>query len=164
MKQIFSICRIAIFLQIWILGDEVMAVSTGNVRVTGNVPIICDIQVQEEANASNIADISTGHTERHIATVTENCNSPSGYTVTVSAANTGAHTGKFVDTLSQDAHPFTITYNGVTVSPGGVITDSSSLVFGSQKNVTITYPKDATLTGTVDATYEETLTFTISAK
>jgi len=140
------------------------AATTGTVRVTGNVPILCEISVQQEPGAADIADISAGHEERHIATATESCNSPSGYIVTVSAANTGDHTGKLVDTVSQDTHPFTITYNGVPLNPGGVVTDSGSLAFDTRKNVNITYPKDSTLTGTVDATYEETLTFTISAK
>ena len=82
----------------------------------------------------------------------------------MTASNTGAHTGQFSDTVSQDTHPFTISYDGVSVSPGGVVTDTPSLAFGVQKQVHITYPADSTLTGTVAPSYEETLTFIISAK
>ncbi len=140
------------------------AATTGQVTITGNVPIACDLLVQQEAGADNISDISAGHANRHVATVTETCNSPDGYTVTLTGSNSGDHTGMFVDFVSTDSHPFTISYNGISVPPGGVVTDSTVLTFGVQKNVDITYPADETLTGTVANTYEETLTFTISAK
>lgn len=140
------------------------AAPMGQVTITGNVPITCDLLVQQESGASSIADISAGHTSRHVATVTETCNSPDGYTVIMTAANSGDHTGMFVDTISTDSHPFTISYNGVSVSSGGLVTDSTTLALGVQKPVDISYPADATLTGTVADTYEETLTFTISAK
>jgi len=140
------------------------AASTGQVTITGNVPVACDLLVQQEAGASSIPDISAGHNGRHIATVTETCNSPDGYTVTVTGANSGDHTGMFVDNISTDSHPFTVKYNGVPIPPGGVVTDSTITVFGVQKPVDITYPADETLTGTVADTYEETLTFTIAAK
>lgn len=140
------------------------AATTGQVTITGNVPIACDLLVQQETGADNIPDISAGHTNRHVATVTETCNSPDGYTVTLTGSNSGDHTGMFVDIVSTDSHPFTISYNGISVPPGGIVTDSTTLTFGVQKNVDITYPADETLTGTVANTYEETLTFTISAK
>jgi hypothetical protein len=140
------------------------AAPTGQVTITGNVPIACDLLVQQETGADNISDISAGHANRHVATVTETCNSPDGYTVTLTASNSGDHTGMFVDIVSTDSHPFTISYNGISVPPGGIVTDSTTLTFGVQKNVDITYPADETLTGTVANTYEETLTFTISAK
>mgnify|MGYP000551150259 CR=1 FL=1 len=70
----------------------------------------------------------------------------------------------FVDTASTDSHPFTIQYNGVSVPPGGIVTDSTAPAFDVQKSVDITYPADETLTGTVADSYEETLTFTMTAK
>jgi len=140
------------------------AAPTGQVTITGNVPIACDLLVQQEAGAASIPDISVGHANRHIATVTETCNSPDGYTVTVTGANTGDHNGMFIDPVSTDSHPFTVDYNGVPVSPGGVVTDSVVPVFGLQKSVDITYPADETLNGTVTDSYEETLIFTMTAK
>ncbi|MBI3897179.1 MAG: hypothetical protein HY308_02665 [Gammaproteobacteria bacterium] len=140
------------------------AATTGQVTITGNVPIACDLLVQQETGADNIPDISAGHSNRHVATVTETCNSPDGYTVTLTASNSGDHTGMFVDVISTDSHPFTINYNGISVPPGGLVTDSTLPAFGVQKNVAITYPADETLTGTVTNTYDETLIFTISAK
>lgn len=96
-----------------------------------------------------IPDISAGHTNRHVATVTETCNSPDGYTVTVTGSNAGDHTGMFVDIVSSDSHPFTIRYNGISVPPGGIVTDIRR---------TKRFPV------AVANTYEETLTFTISAR
>lgn len=141
-----------------------LAATTGQVTITGNVPILCTLDVQQEAGADNISDISAGHANRHVATVTETCNSPDGYTVTLTGSNAGDHNGMFVDIVSTDSHPFTIRYNGVSVPPGGLVTDSTAPTTGVQKNVDITYPADETLTGTVASTYEETLTFAISAK
>lgn len=141
-----------------------IAATTGQVTITGNVPIACSLLVQQESGADNIPDISAGHASRHVATVTETCNSPDGYTVTLAGTNSGDHTGMFVDVISTDSHPFTISYNGISVPPGGIVTDSTTLTLGVQKNVNIAYSADETLTGTVANTYEETLVFTISAK
>ncbi len=140
------------------------AAPTGQVTITGSVPILCSLDVQQEPGAVGIPDISAGHTNRRVATVTETCNSPDGYTVTVSGVNSGDHTGMFVDAASSDSHPFTVAYDGVTVGPGGVVTNSASTAFNLVKPVDITYPANATLTGTVSDTYEETLVFTIEAK
>lgn len=140
------------------------AAPTGQVTITGNVPIACDLLVQQEVGAASIPDISAGHTNRHVATVIETCNSPDGYIVTVTGANSGDHNGMFVDVVSTDSHPFTIYYNGVSVSPGGIVTDSTAPAFDVQKSVNITYPADETLIGTVTDSYEETLTFTMTAK
>lgn len=160
------VCAVAGFLFAggYLFVPPATAATTGQVTITGNVPIVCDLLVQQEAAADNIPDISAGHTNRHVATVTETCNSPDGYTVTVAGSNSGDHNGMFVDIVSTDSHPFTIRYNGISVPSGGVVTDSTALAFKVQKSVDITYPADETLTGTVANTYEETLIFTISAK
>lgn len=140
------------------------AATTGQVTITGNVPILCSLEVQQEANAVSIPDISAGHTNRRIATVIETCNSPDGYTVTMRGVNSSDHTGIFADSVSSDSHPFTVAYDGVTVGPGGIVTNSASTAFNLIKPVDITYPANTTLTGSISDTYEETLVFTIAAK
>src|SRR5713226_6553576 len=139
------------------------AATTGEVTISGNVPILCGLDVQQEPGAVSIPDISAGHTNRRVATVTETCNSPDGYTVTVRGVNSGDHTGMFVDSVSSDSHPFAVAYDGVTAASGGVVTNSASIAFNLPKTVEITYPANAMLTGTVSDTYEETLVFTIAA-
>ena len=141
-----------------------LAATTGQVTITGSVPIVCSLEVRQESGAVGIPDISAGHTNRLVATVTETCNSPDGYTVTLRGANSGDHTGLFVDAVSADSHPFTVAYDGVTAGAGGVVTSSASIALNRSKTVEITYPANATLTGTVSDTYEETLVFTIAAK
>lgn len=141
-----------------------LAATTGQVTITGNVPILCSLDVQQEAGAVSIADISAGYTNRRVATVTETCNSPDGYTVTMRGVNSSDHTGIFVDSVSSDSHPFTVAYDGVTVGAGGIVTNSASTAFNLVKPVDITYPANTTLTGTISDSYEETLVFTIAAK
>jgi hypothetical protein len=141
-----------------------MGATVGQVTITGNVPIACDIVVVDEPGAANITDISTGATNLLVATVTEICNDPDGYTVTMVGTNSGDHTGEFVDTVSGDNLPFTVRYNSIAVPVGGVVTDSSTVAASLDRPVDITYAADDTLTGSVSDTYEETLTFTISAK
>lgn len=141
-----------------------IAATTGQVTITGNVPIVCSLEVQQEAGAVSIPDISAGHANRRIATVTETCNSPDGYTVTMRGVNSGDHTGMFVDLASSDSHPFTVVYDGVTVGPGGVVTNSASTAFNLVKTVDIAYPANTMLTGSISDTYEETLVYTIAAK
>jgi len=159
MKKSITVCAATLFFTI-----PAMAATTGQVKITGNVPIACDLEIRQEPGASNITDLSAGHPNLHVATATETCNDPDGYTVTMLGGNSGSHEGKFKDTVSGDEHPFTVTYNSVSVSPGGVVTDSGTVAVNLQKPVHITYPAEPSLTGTVADTYEETLTFTISAK
>ena len=140
------------------------AAPTGQVTITGSVPIVCSLEVQQDSGAVGIPDISAGYTNRRVATVTETCNSPDGYTVTMRGVNSGDHTGLFVDAVSADSHPFTVAYDGVTAGAGGVVTNSASIALNRVKAVDITYPANTTLTGTVSDTYEETLVFTIAAK
>lgn len=162
----FFVCAIAAFILAGSYLEIPLAVAapTGQVIVTGSVPIDCNLVVQQATGATGIPDISTGHTNLNIATVIESCNSPDGYLVSVTASNSGDHNGLFVDTVSTDSHPFTIRYDGVPVPAGGIVTDSISEAFDVPKSVDVTYPADNTLSGTVTDSYEETLTFTMTAK
>ncbi len=140
------------------------AALTGTVTITGAVPTACAIIVLPAVGASSIMDISLGDTNRLVATVTETCNDPDGYTVSVAGTNSGDHTGLFIDTVSLDSHPFTINYNGSSVPSGGVVTNTTAPGIGVSKPVRITYGSDNTLTSTAAFTYVEILTFTIAAK
>lgn len=138
-----------------------MAASSGQVTITGSVPAACNITVTTTAGAT-IANLALGATDRTVATVQEACNDPDGYRVTMVGANSGTYTGRFIDSVSGDFHPFTIKYNG-----GGVVSNLVTDVNApddTTKNVDITYAADAGLTATSGATYAETLTFAITAK
>lgn len=141
-----------------------VAADSGNVNITGSVPVSCDLDVAAEAGASNIANIASGDTNRLVATVTETCNASSGYSVTLLGTNSTNHTGLFIDSVSTDSHPFTLNYNGSAVNAGGVVTDVAAPTDGVDKSVRISYGSNAGLTGSVAPTYTETITFTITAK
>jgi hypothetical protein len=140
------------------------AALSGTVTLSGAVPALCAIVVLPAIGATGILDLSAGDTNRTIATVTETCNDPDGYTVTVVGTNSGDHTGRFVDSVSGVQHPFTITYNGVTVPVGGIVTSTSGPGIGLARTVRITYAANTSLPSTGAFTYGETLTFTIAAK
>ena len=138
------------------------AASSGSVTVTGKVPVACDISVASASGASNIANLALGDTNRLVATVTENCNDPSGYSVSLVGTNSSSYTGLFKDTVSNATQAFTVSYNGSTVS-SATLTDVTAPANVS-KDVRITYAANANLTGSVGFTYAETLTFAITAK
>ena len=165
MKFLVGVIAVLLFTGSYLVAPlSAVAAPTGQVIVTGNVPIDCNLVVQQASAATSIPDISAGNTNLNIATVTETCNSPNGYTVAVNGSNSGDHNGIFVDFVSDDSHPFTFRYNSVSVSVGGIVTDIAAPAFNVQRSVDISYPADNTLSGTVSASYEETLTFIMSAK
>jgi hypothetical protein len=55
----------------------------------GNVPQILSIQVNAEAQATEL-DLSTSQNDLKVATVQEKSNSSTGYQVSISSANSGA--------------------------------------------------------------------------
>jgi hypothetical protein len=134
----------------------------GTVTLTGAVPMACNIIVTAETGASNIDDISIGDTDRVIATVNENCNDPDGYTVTVAGTNSGNHTGVFREP-GGDEHPFNLKYGGNAVS-SGTVTNANAPGINLDKQVSISYGTDPTLTPTAGYHYTETLTFTVASK
>ncbi len=138
------------------------AASSGSVTITGKVPVACDISVASAAGASNIANLALGDTNRLVATVTENCNDPNGYSVSIAGTNSSSYTGLFKDSVSNATQAFSVSYNGSSVS-SATLTDVTAPA-NVAKDVRITYPANANLTGTVGFTYAETLTFTITAK
>src|SRR3989442_7846787 len=69
---------------------------TGQVTITGNVPTVCTLDVQQEPGAVSIPDISAVHTDQRVAALTETCNSPVDYTETERGLHFGDHTGMLV--------------------------------------------------------------------
>jgi hypothetical protein len=148
-----------------VLGSGPLAAApTGTVTINGRVPAVCDVVVTPEAGSQNIPDISLGDTDRIVATVNENCNNVGGYTMTLVGTNSGDHTGLFIDSVSSDTHPFTVTYDSIAAPAGGVVTNVNAPGINLDKTVRISYPADANLTPSAGFTYAETLIFTIAAK
>ncbi len=138
------------------------AATSGSVTINGKVPIVCGISVAAASGATNITDLSAGNSSLLVATVTESCNDPSGYTVSVAGTNSSSYSGLFKDSVSGTTEAFAVSYNGTTVSNATVTNVAAPA--NVAKDVRIAYPANATLTGSTGYTYAETLTFTIVAK
>ncbi|WP_455382918.1 hypothetical protein [Salinispira pacifica] len=147
------------------------AQTTGTLTLQGTVPGILSITVTPAGAASNL-DLTTDVSNLTVATVTERSNQKAGYTVTVQSANaaaSGGNTAYFesTDAAVSDTLNYTLTYGGTPVSfTSGLatVTDTTSktLGTGTTKNLNISY------TGSTNfltaSTYQDTLTFTITAK
>ncbi len=138
------------------------AASSASLTISGKVPLSCNIAVTPASGASNIADLSQGNSSLLVATVSENCNDPSGYSVSVAGANSSSFTGLFKDAVSHATLPFSVTYDGATVSSATVTNVTAPA--NTAKDVRIAYAATPNLTGSAGYTYAETLIFAITAK
>ena len=136
--------------------------SSGSLTIAGKVPLSCNIAVTPTSDASHIADLSQGNAGLLVATVSENCNDPNGYSVSIAGANSASFTGLFKDTASHAALPFSVTYDGATVSSATVT--NALAPANTAKDVRIAYAATANLSGSAGYTYAETLIFAITAK
>ena len=145
---------------------------SGTLTLEGTVPEILTINVSAESVASNL-DLSTDQTDLLVATVTETSNVRAGYSVTVESANAASQSSTdpfFASTSAgnSDTLSYTLKYDGSTVSFSGgsaaTVTNASdkTAAGGSTNEVRISY------TGTTQNlyadSYQDTLTFTITAK
>ena len=58
MKKYSWVLCFALMLFAFTAHHSASAASTGEVQVTGSVPVMCDLNVQQQAGATGIADIS----------------------------------------------------------------------------------------------------------
>lgn len=145
----------------------VFAAKTGVLTVTGKVPESCELVVLESGNGKRILDLSKGAKDLNIGTVSEKCNDPNGYTVTIqfkNGKNGKDAAGLFRDSVSRATVPFTIAYNGKKVTDATVTDSNVRAVDFIKKDVRITYQPDATLPSSEEFTYFESMRFTIAAK
>ena len=165
-------------LVLFLFGAAVAAAQTpqtsdsGTLTLEGTVPKIVTINVSPKSVASNL-DLSTDQTDLLVATVTETSNVRAGYSVTVQSANAASQstTDPFFASTSggnSDTLSYTLKYDGDTVSfTGGsaaTVTDASdkTAVGGSTHEVRISYT--GTTKNLYADSYQDTLTFTITAK
>lgn len=137
------------------------AVTTASLTLSGTVNGSVEIIVAPEAAATAL-DLLSDTTDLKVATVTEKSNT--GYEVTVSSANAAKLVGK--NATTPDDLSYSLKYGGasVTFSAGSAtLTDTTTQTgaSGVDKNLTISYLGDPSLQAD---TYEDTLTFTITAK
>lgn len=144
-----------------IVSLPVSAATTGTLTLTGTVSGNVEIIVTPEAAASSL-DLLNNATDLKVATVTEKSNT--GYEVTVSSSNSAELVGQ--NAAAPDSLAYSLKYAGVVVNftaGSALITDTTSQTGagGVDKDLTISYTGNSNLQAD---TYEDTLTFTITAK
>lgn len=158
---------------VWVLAamvtTSVMGATSGNLGLSGSVPVILELSVSTNPAAaaltpsSNVSSVSIG-------TVTETCNDADGYTVLLSSSHgvtEGANAGVLVGGATGEQLNYNLSYNGQSVnfsSGTALVTDafSKTAALGDSKAVSISY--DGTANNLATDTYTDTLTFTIAAK
>lgn len=77
-----------------VMSGATWAQSTASMHISGQVGVNCTIGVKPTAKASSL-DLVKGESNTQIADVIENCNNPTGYTVTLSSEMGGRLQPKF---------------------------------------------------------------------
>ena len=132
---------------------------SGALQLHGLVPLACSIQVDPTQAATSL-DLSSSYTDVAVASVTETCNSSTGYTIEVYSLGNGSFLGE-LDAVSYvlkyDETEADLSSSGVLVSNAAVRTGPT----GVTKAVTVSY---AAATSQSGGTYVDTLVFTVAAK
>jgi hypothetical protein len=135
------------------------AATSGTLNLTGTVDEVVSIEVTAESVASNL-DLESDQTDLKVATVEENSNSSTGYTVSIDSANSGT----LVRTGGSETFSYSMEYDGDTVdlTSTDTFSNSSAASVSVNKDVTISYTgEDAS--SMVAGDYEDTVTFSIAA-
>jgi hypothetical protein len=135
---------------------------SGALQLRGQIALACSIRVDATQVATSL-DLTQSETDLSVASVTETCNSGTGYTIKVSSQGNGSLYGPL------DAVTYQLKYDEVEadlsasqVSPVLVTNVTGKTgAEGVTKDVTISYSTDGSLSG---GTYEDTLVFTVAAK
>lgn len=135
------------------LSAAAQASTTGTIRLNGTVQAACTISVTDAGVQLNITG---GESNRQVGTVVENCNSGTGYRVTLTSANAGALKN------GAAAVSYSVSYDNQQGTLSGAMTvDRPSAAFGKQSVVAVSMPANATA---VAGTYSDTVTITVAAR
>ncbi|MFW5642651.1 MAG: hypothetical protein ACOCYQ_01365 [Alkalispirochaeta sp.] len=138
---------------------------TGSLTISGTVDKMVRIAVTPTGNEN--LDLTADVTDHSVASINEYSNVVSGYTVQVESANSW----KLVGQNNDDELEYTAAYDGdgvATSAATAMITDASDrtggrgTIDGVNKAFAISY--DAATANLYNDYYEDTLTFTITAK
>lgn len=127
--------------------------ANGSIQLRGNVALSCTISVQDLGQALSLKN---GENQKTVGNVTENCNSGTGYKITLASANSG----------KLKSGNFTIDYQVNYDNQGGALTsqmvvDRANAQFNKRADLKVTVPaSDQYIAGD----YADTITVTIAAK
>ncbi|HYE53157.1 MAG TPA: hypothetical protein VEB20_26395, partial [Azospirillaceae bacterium] len=69
-----------------LIAAPAVAQSSGSVVLKGNVPLNCTVSVSDLNQSLNL---NGGETDKQVGTVVENCNSGTGYNISLTSSNAG---------------------------------------------------------------------------
>ncbi len=158
---------------VFMVAESAITATGATLQVSGVVPSVKEITIDPAPGYGSL-DLATSAVDVLVLTARERANSAGGYTVTVESANavTGGRNTASLNNVSAgtDRLDYTLKYGGVAVALGnsGVagrarVTDLTvkTPVAGTAKALQISYRGNPHLDGGI---YQDTLTFTISAK
>lgn len=127
--------------------------ANGTIQLRGNVQLSCTISVQDQGQSLNLKN---GENQKTVGTVTESCNSGSGYKITLVSANSG----------KLKSGNTTIDYQVNYDNQGGALTsqmvvDRATAQFNKRADLKVTVPASEQY---VAGDYADTITVTIAAK
>jgi spore coat protein U-like protein len=128
--------------------------ASGTIQLKGNVALSCTIAVQD---LNQSLALKAGETAKTVGSVTETCNSGSGYKITLASANAGKlKSGNF--TIN-----YTVSYDNGSAGAltSQMVIDRATAQFGKKSDLKVTVPaSDQYIAGD----YADTVTVTIAAK
>jgi len=143
------------------LAIPVLADTSATLYLSGTVAKSASISVTSALGASSLNLLSTPSSAITVGTLTEVCNSTSGYTVSVQSANGGSLKGAISGNTDSVAYSFYQNGSAVTLSTSSTnMITASSKTSGANQTLTLNYTGNPALTADV---YSDTLTFTIAA-
>lgn len=136
-----------------------MAATSGTLDMTGTVDKILNVSITPATLAAALP-LQTSQTSALIGTVLEESNSDTGYTISISSANTA----KLKRVGGTETFGYSLTYNGAALDFALPISISNAAgVVSTSKELRVSYT-GVPLKNLLSGSYKDTLTFTIAAK
>jgi spore coat protein U-like protein len=129
--------------------------TSGSVALKGTVPLVCTVGVTDMNQSLNLTG---GESNKQVGSVVENCNSGTGYNISISSANAG-----LLKPASGSATiSYTVGYDGQSGGLTSAMTvGRSSAQFSKTSALNVTVPANAQA---IAGNYSDTVTITIAAK
>jgi spore coat protein U-like protein len=139
-----------------VAGSTAALADSGTVALKGKVDLVCTIAVTD---LNQSLELVQGTSNKTVGTMVENCNSGTGYTVSLSSANGGALKSAGAGTA---AIAYTVAYDGQSGSLGSAMqVTRSTAQFARNAALSVTVPANAQA---IAGDYADTVTITIAAK
>jgi len=137
-------------------GTAMAAGASGTVQLKGTVALSCTVAVTDLNQTLNLTG---GESNKQVGTVVENCNSGTGYNITVSSSNGGTLTAPGNGTQPIN---YTASYDGQSGSlSGSLVVARQNAQFNKSAALSVTIPANAQA---IAGSYSDTVTITIASK